>query len=183
MKKLILLSIFTCIIYLTGCGKKEEKTESTGSQNQTTTTTPNTTTAPKTETKTDANKPTEEKKESTEEKKDNLRDKDGAIRVKFPAGATEVTLNGKIKGFGDEVTYVFEVKKGQQLNASVTSSDKNANIRISQIITPKDEGDGPFGQKIKYNFDQSGDWKLILSENQMAGDPWKGEFKLTINIK
>lgn len=182
MKKLILLSIFTCIVYFTGCGKKEDKTESPDSKNNQTTTQQNTTTTPKTETKTDANKSSEEKKLSSDIKEE-LRDKTGAIRVKFPAGATEVTLNGKIDGFGEEVTYVFEVSKGQQLNASVTSSDKNANIRISQIITPKDEGDGPFGQKIKYNFDQSGDWKLVLSENQMAGDPWKGEFKLTINIK
>lgn len=182
MKKLILLSVFTCILYFAGCSKKEEKTESSDSKNQTTSTQQNTTTNTKTETKTDANKSAEEKKETTD-KKNELRDKEGAIRVKFPAGATEVTLNGKINGFGEEVTYVFEVKKGQQLNASVTSSDKNANIRISQIITPKDEGDGPFGQKIKYNFDQSGDWKIVLSENQMAGDSWKGEYKLTINIK
>lgn len=183
MKKFFPLIIIAVFLFLTGCSKKEDKTESNSKKTETTT---NTTTEPvtTTEKKESANPSAEEKKVTIEaEKKDELRDKSGAIRVKFPAGATQVTLNGKINGMGEHITYVFEVKKGQQLNASVSSKDKNANIRIAQILTPSDEGDGPFGQSVKYNFDKSGDWKLVLSENQMAGDPWKGEYNLTISIK
>lgn len=185
MTKTLLLLIVCSVFLLNGCTKKDEKTEAPTNKTETSTTPPTTTS--KTET---ANTSTEEKKESEKketEKKDSdkkeLRDKSGAIRVNFPAGATEVTLNGKITGFGEHITYVFEVKKGQQLNASVGSSDKNANIRIAQIITPKGDADGPFGPSAKYDLNESGDWKLVLSENQMAGDPWKGEYKLTIKIK
>lgn len=186
MKKIIPIFAIIISFILIGCSKKDEKPETTSEKKtETTTQTPMTTT----EKAPTANGSTEEKvqqkNDSKEpEKKEELRDKSGAIRVKFPAGATEVTLNGSIKGFGDEPTYVFEVSKGQTLNAQVTAANKkNANIRFVQIISPKGEGDGPFTDKIKYSLNESGDWKLIISENQRADDEWKGEYKLTISIK
>ncbi|CAF3700105.1 unnamed protein product [Rotaria sp. Silwood1] len=177
MKKLFSSLIIILCIALTGCSKKEDKTDSSSKKTDsvtTKTTTPNTTT----EKKESANSSSEEKKVAKET--DDLRDKSGAIRVKFPAGATQVTLNGKINGFGEHVTYVFEAKKGQKLLANVMSVEMNANIRISQIISPSGNGDGPFGTKTTYDLGENGDWKIVLSENQMAGDPWKGEFQLLI---
>lgn len=109
--------------------------------------------------------------------------KQEAIRVKFPTGSTQVTLNGGIGGFGENITYVFEVRKGQTLNASVKATDKNGNVRIGQIISPTGKADGPFGNSMTYNLSEGGDWKLVLSENQMSGDPYKGEYELTLNIK
>jgi len=180
--KIIITAALLSFALLTGCGKKEEKTDTSGTQTtpQTTpsTTTPQTTTP--TEKKETANTSTEEKKEP--EKKDELRDKSGAIRVKFPAGATEVTLNGKINGFGDKVTYVFECSKKQMLLTRVSATDEKANIRIEQIISPSGKADGPFDTKIRYDLTETGDWKIVLGENQMAGNPWKGEFKLLISI-
>lgn len=105
------------------------------------------------------------------------------IRIKFPAGSTQVTLNGSISGFGHNITYIFEASKGQTLNASVKPAQKNGNIRIAQIFLPSGKADGPFGEQMKYSLAENGDYKLVLSENQMAGDPWKGEFFLTIEIK
>lgn len=105
------------------------------------------------------------------------------IRVTFPAGATEVSLNGKITGLGDNKTYVMEVSAGQKLNASVKPSEGDGNIRISQIISPSGKADGPFGPSASYDLNESGDWKIVLSEDQMAGDPWEGEYTLTIDIK
>jgi hypothetical protein len=181
MKRVFPILVIIISFILIGCAKKDEKPETTEKKTETTSQSPTTTT----EKKPDANASTEEKKQSKEpEKKEELRDKSGAIRVKFPAGATEVTLNGSIKGFGDEPTYVFEVSKGQTLNAQVMGvKNKSANIRFVQIISPKGEGDGPFTDKIKYSLNESGDWKLIISENQRADDEWKGEYKLTISIK
>lgn len=187
MKKIF--PIFAVIISLVfiGCSKKEEKPENTTEKKTETVTTPNTTSQGSTD-KSDANASTEEKKHQMEdgkepEKKESLRDKSGAIIVKFPAGATQVTLNGKINGFGEQITYVFEAKKGQKLFANVMSVEMDANIRISQIISPSGKADGPFGEKTNYNLDESGNWKIVLSENQMAGDPWKGEYQLLISIK
>lgn len=187
MKKLFPIFAVIISLILIGCSKKEEKPESTTEKKTETVKTPNTTPQGSTD-KTDANASTEEKeqqkKDSKEpEKKESLRDKSGAIIVKFPAGATQVTLNGKINGFGEQITYVFEASKGQKLFANVMSVEMDANIRISQIISPSGNADGPFGEKTNYNLDESGNWKIVLSENQMAGDPWKGEYQLLISIK
>lgn len=185
MKKIFPVFAVVISLIIIGCSKKEDKPESTTEKKTESVTTP---TPSGTTNKTDTNASTEEKeqqkKDSKEpEKKESLRDKSGAIIVKFPAGATQVTLNGKINGFGEQITYVFEAKKGQKLFANVMSVEMNANIRISQIISPTGKADGPFGEKTNYNLSESGDWKIVLSENQMAGDPWKGEYQLLISIK
>jgi uncharacterized lipoprotein NlpE involved in copper resistance len=188
MKKLFPIFAVIISLILIGCSKKEEKPESTTEKKTETVTTPNTTPQGSTDKQPEANASTDEKeqqkKDSKEpDKKESLRDKSGAIIVKFPAGATQVTLNGKINGFGEQITYVFEAKKGQKLFANVMSVEMDANIRISQIISPSGTGDGPFGEKTNYNLNESGNWKIVLSENQMAGDPWKGEYQLLISIK
>lgn len=194
MKKIFpIITVIACII-LTGCSKKEEKPETT-TEKKTDNTTTQTTPVPtitNTEKAPDANASTEEKKQQEqdgkepEKKETELRDKSGAIRVKFPAGATEIMLNGKINGFGDKITYVVEARKGQTLLTRVMSAypEKNpdANIRLSQIISPSGKIEGPFGVKITLNLTESGDWKIVLGEDQMAGNPWKGEYKLLISI-
>lgn len=130
----------------------------------------------------------EEQKNQTDEHKDHD-DSDGekhssdGIRVTFPVGSTEVSIDGEISGLGEQKTYIMEVKEGQKLNASVKPADGEGNIRISQIINPKGEADGPFGPSVTYDLNASGDWKIVLSEDQMAGDSWKGEYVLTIDIK
>jgi uncharacterized lipoprotein NlpE involved in copper resistance len=180
MKKIFSTLIIIICLTLIGCTKKEDKTDTTTkkTESESPKTTTSTTTTDKKET---ANSSSEDKKES--DKKEELRDKSGAIRVKFPAGATQITLNGKINGFGEHITYVVEAKKGQKMFANVMSVEMNSNIRISQIISPSGNGDGPFGEKTTYDLTENGDWKIVLGENQMAGDPWKGEYQLLISIK
>ncbi len=191
MKRLFPLIIITISLLLNGCTKKDEKPET--ETKKTETTTPPVTTTPPTNTTTEkkenANPSSEEKKESKEpEKKEELRDKSGAIRVRFPAGSTEISLNGKINGFGDKITYVLDAKKGQGLYARVIATyaneNPNSNVRIAQIISPSGKSDGPIGIKtIKdYDLTESGDWKIVISENQMSGNPWKGEYTLQIAI-
>lgn len=113
MKKIVPIFVIIISFILMGCSKKEEKPETTTEKKTETTTQSPSTITEKAPT---ANGSTEEKvqqkKDNKEpEKKDELRDKSGAIRVKFPVGATQVTLNGKINGFGEHITYVVEAKK------------------------------------------------------------------------
>lgn len=126
---------------------------------------------------------------SEEKKSDNkpLTEKtpDG-IKINFPTGATEVSIKGTIDGL-NSVTYLMDVSKGQKLTGSIEAvseaGKEQNNIRFSQIITPSGQADGPFGPTISYDLSEAGVWKLIISENQMSGDPWKGEFKMSIGIK
>lgn len=186
MKKISFILFLSCLVYFTGCTKKDEKSDTTTKPQETTTPPPSTTPVPtQTEKKEEPVKSVEEKKET--EKKESLRDKSGAIRVSFPAGSTEVMLNGKINGISDRISYVVDAKKGQSMITRVMAAypekEPNANIRIAQIISPSGKAEGPFGVKAKFDFNESGDWTIVLSENQMSGDPWKGEYKLMISIR
>ena len=109
------------------------------------------------------------------------------IKINFPVGATEVLIKGEIEGAGDNKTYLMDVSKGQKLTGSVEAvseaGKEQGNIRFSQIISPSGNADGPFGPSITYDLTEAGTWKLVVSENNMLGEPWKGEFKMTIGIK
>ena len=170
MKILYAVLILLSFIF-SSCGQKENKTPE-----------PGTTTENK---KQPAANTTEKVKENdaSENPEPEKREKPKDIRVEFPIGSTQVTLNGNIKGFGQNIPYVFEVSKGQKLNAIVKPKTGEGNIRIGQIIDPSGKADGPFGDQMKYNLNESGDWKLVLSENMMSGEPWAGEYLLTIEIK
>lgn len=189
MKKTALILILMCFIYITGCDKKEDKKEEkteTLNKPQETTTPPAPTVTTPTEKKEEVNKTAEEKK--SPEKKESLRDKSGAIRVNFPAGSNEILLNGKINGFADKITYVVDAKQGQGLFARVianyTNKNPNPNVYIDQIISPSGKADGPIGIKTlrEYRITESGDWKIVIAESQMA-DAWKGEYTLQIVIR
>ena len=167
-----LLSIILLIsFFIFSCGQKENKTPETGTRTE--------------NKKQPAANTTEQAKENkaSENHETEKREKPKDIRVEFSVGSTQVTLNGNIKGFGQNIPYVFEVSKGQKLNASVKPKTGEGNIRIGQIIDPSGKADGPFGDQMTYKLNQSGDWKLIINENMMSGEPWAGEYLLTIEIK
>lgn len=186
MKSITLSLILSCLICLTGCSKKEDKPETMNKPPETTTPPVTTTPVPtQNEKKEEPNKTTEQKTETT--KKEESKDKSGAIRVNIPSGSTEVWLSGTIKGMSDRITYVVNVKKGTvmitRVMAAYPEKEPNANIRIAQIISPSGKIEGPFGVKAKYGFDESGDYQIVLTENEMTGGPWKGEYKLLVSIQ
>ncbi len=170
MKILPFVLILVAFIF-SSCGQKENKTPEPGATTENKKQPAANTTGQENENKESEN-PEAEKREKPKD-----------IRVNFPVGSTQVTLNGNIKGFGQNIPYVFEVSKGQKLNASVKPKTGEGNIRIGQIIDPSGKADGPFGDRMTYILNQSGDWKLVLNENMMSGEPWEGEYLFTIEIK
>lgn len=174
----IILALIAFSVLLSGCSDSNKNSGSgntNNTNNNTPTPTDNTNTEPP---KTEANTI---KKQTPQRESVNS---DGSIRVEFPTGSTEVTLNGNIKGLGDNVTYVFDARKGQTLNASVRSATKNqANLRFNQLFYPSGNIDGPFGGSLTQTLTESGDWKIVVGESNMEGTPYTGEFMLTISIK
>ena len=179
------LVLLICSLSFIACGQKEDQTSGTSSNESKRSENINMTAEQTREEKSGqgTHDPDEGDTDKHESERKEHSDKSGGIRVNFPVGATQVTLNGTISGFSEQKTYVFEVSKGQKLTASVKPGTSNGNIRIAQIISPSGKADGPFGDKMTYSLNESGDWKLILSENMMSGDPWKGEYFLTLEIK
>lgn len=134
-------------------------------------------------------------KESTRNEKDSVKSaanditpassgkNDSTILISFPRDSTWVTVSATMKGINHPVTVLIPVKRGRQLTATISPEDSTANIRINQIFTPSGKADGPFGRELKRKLAEQGTYKLIISENMMQGDEWKGSFKLTIRIE
>ncbi len=108
---------------------------------------------------------------------------DSIIHISFPRDSTWATVSANMKGVGHPITVYIPIKQGRRLTASISSDDSAANIRINQIITPDGKADGPFGKEWKFALHQQGMYRLLIGENLMQGDEWKGEFKLTIKVE
>ena len=83
---------------------------------------------------------------------------------------------------GRHVVFSFDVPEPGKLQATVKPDQKNGNVRIAQIFMPDNTADGPFGMEMSYDLKQAGKYRLVISENQMAGDPYNGPFTLTIQV-
>lgn len=81
------------------------------------------------------------------------------------------------------ITVPLKIASGKELFASLSSEDKNANIRISQVGLPDSTFDGPFGRVLHYKMKTPGNYQLIIGENMMAGDRWKGDFVLRVWVR
>jgi hypothetical protein len=84
---------------------------------------------------------------------------------------------------GNHVTVPIKISAGKELFASLSSEDKKANIRVSQIEFPDSTFDGPFGRELQREINRHGNYKLIIGEDMMAGDRWKGNFLLKVWVK
>ena len=113
----------------------------------------------------------------------NIEINDSVIHIKFPKDSISTTVAGKMKGINHPVTVYIPVKHGKQLTAIVTTKDSIANIRFNQIFTPDGKADGPFGKELKRTIHQQGTYKLIIAEDMMQGDEYKGNFELTVMVK
>lgn len=83
---------------------------------------------------------------------------------------------------GKHVVFLFDVEKPGALSASVKPGEANGNVRIAQIFLPNNEADGPFGPTMEYNLKEPGTYRIVVSENQMAGDPYNGPFTFSVKV-
>lgn len=95
----------------------------------------------------------------------------------------DLLLNLKMDSTENHLMIPLQIKSGDSIIAELSSSDKNANIRVSQIKMPDGKMDGPFGRTLQYPLKDTGAYQLIIGENMMAGDPWTGEFVLKLSVK
>lgn len=84
---------------------------------------------------------------------------------------------------GNHLTVPVKISAGKELFASLASNDKKANIRVSQVEFPDSTFDGPFGRELQREINTPGTYKLIIGEDMMAGDRWKGDFVLKVWLK
>ncbi len=104
---------------------------------------------------------------------------DGIVELALTDGHAEATIRHEK---GKTVYIVFQADGFTTLHGQLTSEDTAANIRFAQIIMPGGTADGPFGNRIDYKL-TNGMYQLAVNENIMAGDPWEGIFKITVDLK
>ena len=107
---------------------------------------------------------------------------DSAKRYLSPKKDTLV-FNLKMDSSNQHVAFAINIISGKELFASLSSIDKNANIRISQIGFPDSTFDGPFGRTFDCKIKDTGMYKIIVGEDMMAGDRWTGDFTLKTWVK
>lgn len=83
---------------------------------------------------------------------------------------------------GKHVVFSFDIPSPGKLQANVKPEEAKGNVRIAQIFMPDNAADGPFGMEMEYDLKQPGKYRLVVSENQMAGDPYNGPFTLSIKF-
>lgn len=108
--------------------------------------------------------------------------KDSVITIRFPKDSSSITVTGKLTGINTPVTVYIPVTKGGELSVLLVPQDSVANIRINQIFFPDGKADGPFGRNLVRKITQPGNYKLVIGEDLMQGEEWKGKFSLSVAI-
>ena len=103
----------------------------------------------------------------------------GIVNIDVVSGHAEVFVHKK----ENQTIYLEFLSSGyKKLHGTLSSEDDTANIRFSQIFMPDGTMDGPFGREIEYDLLLDGTYRLSVHENMMAGDPWEGNFKVSLQL-
>jgi hypothetical protein len=106
-------------------------------------------------------------------------EKTDTIFVKIISGKAKIDT---VKAPRQRLVFVLNSDTANKLNLKLFTQDSISNIRITQIMDSKGNADGPFGQETIYPIQEKGKHHIIVSENQMQGNPWGGRFQLEIKL-
>ena len=99
-------------------------------------------------------------------------------RIKFARRATVARATGYLRGVRDEVWFVLRAKSGQHMHVEVRGRGPTRGV----VVFPSGKQDGgPGGVIFDGVIDESGDYKMRVTESSMA-EAWRGRFTLTVKI-
>lgn len=101
------------------------------------------------------------------------------IRIDVRDGKGTLKVRKKAQ---QHVYLVFDSRDFKKMTATLSSGDSRSNIRFTRIMMPNGETDGPFGATISCELPVAGRYMLDMHENEMAGDPWGGDFEINISL-
>jgi hypothetical protein len=103
-------------------------------------------------------------------------------RIKFPAGATETTVTGRLRGQKDVANFVLRVRAGQHMDIHV-ESEQLLNPQIDVIYPSGEHMDRDMqGTQFRTDATQAGDYRIKVYEGY-KGDPSDGAFALKIKVE
>lgn len=106
----------------------------------------------------------------------------GEMDTTIRLNAGEAFIKGHLTANKPGPKYTLTAKKGQTVIATVKSSKKGGNVRITQIQQPNGRFDGPFSDSLHYTLKTNGKLRIITGENMMSGDPYTGDFILHVRM-
>ena len=107
----------------------------------------------------------------------------GSLNQSLSPGSDTLVFHLRMDTINQHLEIPVQISSGKQLNATLFSDDKRANIRISQVEFPDSTFDGPFGRELHYKIKTPGNYTIIIGEDMMAGDRWTGDFVMKISVK
>jgi hypothetical protein len=102
--------------------------------------------------------------------------------VTLSANGKPLIISGFLSKPGDVVTYSFKISKPTRLKGKITVDTRAANIRFNQIVSPKGQSAGPFGQDIEYTLTKTGTYKLLIGQSLMAENAYIGPFLVVLTL-
>jgi hypothetical protein len=99
-------------------------------------------------------------------------------RITFARGATVARATGYLRGIRDEAFFVLRASAGQHMRVEI----KGAGATRGSVIFPSGREDGqPGGVIFDDNIDETGDYRIRVTESQMA-ESWRGSFSIKVEI-
>ncbi len=102
------------------------------------------------------------------------------ITLSFARGSYGVMIDGVLTRTPDTRYYAISARAGQRMTITFTG----LGALRGGITFPAGGGDGPFtGEGNVITLPSTGTYIVYLSQNTMAGDPWRGGFTLSVLVR
>lgn len=89
---------------------------------------------------------------------------------------------GVIDSLHPRIYVKFTNEDTGNLYAVITPLKGEGSIRFDQILFPDKTADGPFGKDIALMLRQTGEHTLIIGHSLMGENPYKGKFKVELQV-
>jgi hypothetical protein len=102
-------------------------------------------------------------------------------RVKFARGRTKAVVSGRLTGARDSAVFVARARRGQRMRVTVVRSA--GPVRCA-VVSPSGDEEGQPGPGTIFDGEltQTGPYRIRVNESPM-GEPWRGSFLLSIEIR
>lgn len=106
-------------------------------------------------------------------------------RIKFPKGATQVTVKGELKNYRDVQEYVIRLRENQTFKIDQIDGEDITGGAVSISVTdPDGENVDDYAADCHSYFrlpkTKAGDYKIRVFEC-LKGDEWNGTFKIKVS--
>jgi hypothetical protein len=108
-------------------------------------------------------------------------EKEGQIIRTADASQLPFTVGEQFTKEGQELVLKITNYDKADLKASISTKEKDFNIRFNQIKLPNGDYDGPFGRDIFYQIAGKGEIWLIIGKSNMASGNTKGSFSVSVD--